>query len=67
VGFLSFIDLPLQPLLQHGKHNCKHATGHNLKIGGKEWEYLLIPNSVVLPNMSVGYLAGKRTFVGEAK
>ncbi|MEI8355594.1 MAG: DEAD/DEAH box helicase family protein, partial [Deltaproteobacteria bacterium] len=43
---------------------CKHATDHNLKNGGKEWKYLLIPHSEVLPNMSLGYLAGKRVFVG---
>ena len=39
---------------------CKHATDHNLQHGGKEWKYLLIPHSEVLPNMSLGYLAGKR-------
>jgi type III restriction enzyme len=43
---------------------CKHATDHNLKNGGKTWKYLLIPHSEVLPNMSLGYLAGKRVFVG---
>ncbi|MHC1698979.1 MAG: DEAD/DEAH box helicase [Geobacteraceae bacterium] len=43
---------------------CKHATDHNLKNGGKEWKYLLIPHSEVLPNMSLGYLAGKRVFTG---
>ena len=43
---------------------CKHATDHNLQHGGKEWKYLLIPHSEVLPNMSLGYLAGKRTYVG---
>lgn len=43
---------------------CKHATEHNLNNGGKEWKYLLIPHSEVLPNMSFGYLAGKRIFVG---
>jgi len=46
---------------------CKHATDHNLQNGGKEWKYLLIPHSEVLPNMSLGYLAGKREFVGETK
>jgi type III restriction enzyme len=43
---------------------CKHATVHNLQNGGKEWKYLLIPHSEVLPNMSLGYLAGKRIFAG---
>lgn len=43
---------------------CKHATEHNLKNGGKEWKYLLIPHSEVLPNMSLGFLAGKRTVTG---
>lgn len=42
---------------------CKHATDHNLKNGGKAWKYLLIPHSEVLPNMSIGYLAGKREFL----
>ena len=42
---------------------CKRATDHNLQNCGKEWKYLLIPHSEVLPNMSLGYLAGKRTFV----
>jgi type III restriction enzyme len=44
---------------------CKHATDHNMQNGGKEWKYLLIPHSDVLPNMSLGYLAGKRIFMGE--
>ena len=44
---------------------CKHASAHNEQHGGKEWKYLLIPHSEVLPNMSLGYLAGKREFVRE--
>ena len=43
---------------------CKHASEHNLKNGGKHWKYILIPHSEVLPNMSLGYLAAKREFVG---
>ena len=43
---------------------CKHASEHNLKNSGKPWKYLLIPHSEVLPNMSLGYLAGKREFTG---
>jgi type III restriction enzyme len=39
---------------------CKHATEHNLKNGGKEWTYLLIPHSEVQLNSSFGYLSGKR-------
>ena len=42
---------------------CKHASEHNRKNGGKRWKYLLIPHSVVLPNMSFGYLAERREFV----
>ena len=43
---------------------CRYATDYNLKNGGKSWKYLLIPHNEVLPNMSIGYLAGKREFVG---
>lgn len=43
---------------------CKHASDHNLKNDRKPWKYLLIPHSEVLPNMSLGYLAGKREFIG---
>jgi type III restriction enzyme len=43
---------------------CKYSTEHNLKHGGKEWKYLLIPHSEVLPSRSFGYLAGKREFTG---
>jgi type III restriction enzyme len=43
---------------------CRHATEHNLKNGGKAWKYLLIPHSEVMPNMSLGYLAGKRVVAG---
>lgn len=39
---------------------CAYASEHNLQNGGKAWKYLLIPHSEVLPNMSFGYLAGKR-------
>lgn len=42
---------------------CRHATEYTFQNGGKPWKYLLIPHDEVLPNMSLGYLAGKREFV----
>jgi type III restriction enzyme len=43
---------------------CAYASEHNLQNGGKAWKYLMIPHSEVLPNMSFGYLAGKREIAG---
>ncbi len=42
---------------------CAYASEHNLQNDGKAWKYLLIPHSEVLPNMSFGYLAGKREYM----
>jgi type III restriction enzyme len=38
---------------------CKHATNHELKNGGKEWVYLLIPHNDVNENMTIAGLESR--------
>jgi type III restriction enzyme len=38
---------------------CKYASAHNLKNGGKEWKYLLLPDDDIKANMSLTFLADK--------
>jgi len=36
---------------------CRHATEHELKHGGKPWQYILIPHDVIAENMTLDGLA----------
>jgi len=47
----------VQEKMLAGKKFCDSATVFNLKNGGKKWSYVLIPHSVVSPNMSFKSLA----------
>ncbi len=42
----------VQEKTQAALQYCKHATDFTTKNGGKPWEYVLIPHSAVLTNMS---------------
>ncbi|SDE13009.1 hypothetical protein [Sporomusa acidovorans] len=36
---------------------CKHATAHELAVGGKPWRYVLVPHTSVQENMTIQGLA----------
>jgi type III restriction enzyme len=38
---------------------CEHASGHELKHGGKPWKYLLIPHDAITGNMTLSGLASR--------
>lgn len=40
---------------------CKHATAHELAVGGKPWRYVLVPHTSVQENMTIQGLAATFT------
>ena len=45
-------DVEVQEKAASGKKYCEAATIFNLANGGKKWAYVLIPHTIVAPNMS---------------
>lgn len=50
-------DIEVQEKAASGRKYCETATTFNLANGGKKWVYVLIPHTIVAPNMSFNGLS----------
>ena len=46
-------DTEVREKAEAGKKYCESASGYNFQNGGKQWAYILIPHTAVMPNISI--------------